>query len=251
MSGAHAADQPPRRRLDRQGLIKVAVVALVVLIAVVALVLRVTRGDGDDGGASDSTTNASGSLDVPATPADLPEVGAYVESTVDASGDVTVRAWIRSEVAVQRLDAVTADPDSLPGTVEARGVQVTTLNGTRLASRRAVGTKTQRLKLRQPVTELYLTYTIVGDTLSDETSTVAGRGLARVTAMDVTFDGEAGPTVRLLRGPGTVLNAACLAADASFEQAPRGCGEPADDGAWQVVLRGLARHDRVLAQLED
>lgn len=234
--------------VDRLRVVKIVVVSLVAVIALAAVLLRVVRDE-------DVPTSGAGApaaaTEVPAAPAEMGPEGSWVDTDIDASGTVTVQEWIRSATPVQRLDMITLDPDSLPGTVEARGVVVSAMDGSRLAARGAVGTKVQGVRLRTPATELYVTYTIVGETLSDETSTVAGRALVRVTSMTISHDAETGPSVRLLRGPGSVLNAACLAADAGYEVAPRGCGVPADDGAWEVLLPGANRHDRVLAQLDD
>lgn len=227
-------------------LVVLVVLGVLVLLATAVVVLDLARGEETP----EPGAGAQRSIEVPPAPAGTPKIGSYVDSRIGADGQVSVRQWIRSSVPIQRLELTTADPDALPGTVEAARVLLSASDGSRLAFRASVGTQTQRIRLREPATEVYLSYTIGGDTVSTETATVEGRILARVTGMDVVFEGEDGPTVRLVRGTGPVLNAACLAADAGFDAVPVPCGAAATDGAWQVELRGVRRHDRVIAQLE-
>lgn len=234
---------------DRASRVSIRAVGFAVLAVIVAGVVAISLMVRTGYRSEPSPAAAPDAVTVPSAPPATPAVGSYVDSNVNASGEVSVRQWIRSTVPVQRLELTTADPDSLPGTVEASRVVVRAPNGSRLAVRSTVGTQTQRVRLRALATELYLTYTIAGNTLATETPTVAGRLLARVTAMDVVFKGEAGPTVRQVRGPGTVLNVACLALGAASQTPPTPCGAATTDGGWQVELRGPRRHDRLIAQL--
>lgn len=229
---------------------------LVLLLAVLLVgggayvVLERRDGGGAPGGGADASGRGARAA-VPPPPEGLAGPGSWVESRVGADGTVEVQQWIRSAVPVERLQLTTADPDAFPGTVESTGVRVSTFDGARLAARGAVGTRTSNVRLRNPATEIYLRYSIAGDTLSDETSTIAGRSVARVLAMDVVFEGQDGPTVRVVGGPGsTVLNAGCLSPAAGLDAPPRPCGAPRGDGGWQVELDGEQRQDRVIAQLE-
>lgn len=220
-------------------------VLLVLLLFVVGVVaVNVSRSSDEGGG-------VTARRDVPPPPDAMPSPGTWVDSTVRADGKVTVQQWIRSPAPVSRLQLTTADPDAFPGTVESSRVIISGFDGARLAVRDTIGTRTLNVRLRQPATDMYLTYTITGDTLSSEASTVAGRSVARVTAMDVVLEGEQGATVRVLHGPGTVLTAGCLDPAEGYESPPRACGGATDDGGWRIELRGANRHDRVLAQLAD
>lgn len=222
--------------------ILLGLVAFVVLVVVIDISRRGTSGADDD--------RPAARRDIPSAPATMPAVGSWVDSRVTESGDVEVQQWVRSANPVDRLQLTTADPDAFPGTVESSDVVVSAPDGSRLGVRDSVGTRSLNVKLRVPATEFYLSYVISGDTLSDETSTIEGRTVARVTAMDVIFKGEMGPTVHVVHGPGSVINAACLSLDTGPDVAPSPCGVGTEDGGWQVELRGADRHDRVLAQLE-
>ena len=68
--------------------------------------------------------------------------------------------------------------------------------------------------------------------------------------MDVDYAGAAGVVRRVVHGPGTVLNVACLRRTDDFSASPRPCGQPTDDGGWPVDLEGADRGDRLLASLE-
>lgn len=223
----------------------VAVVAVLVVVAVI-IAWRIT------GLRDPPEADSEGSLvgqTVPAAPAGMPTIGMYVLSEVQSTGEVTVSHWIRTGTPIDRLDLLTADPDQLLGTVEALGVVVSSTDAEVLARREFVGTRQQSVYLSRPVAELYLTYVVPG-ALDEATSSVPGRTLARVTAMDVDYDGESGPVLRVIRSPGTVLNVACLSQDAAANTPPRPCGHATDEGGWEVVLSGDQRNDRLLAQLE-
>lgn len=228
--------------------VAVAVLAIVAFLAVVAVILgwRITgQRDPPDADTQGSLVGQT----VPSAPAGMPGIGMYVLSEVQSSGEVRVSHWIRTETPIDHLDLLTADPDQLLGTVEALGVVVSAADAEVLARRDSVGTTQERVDLRRPVAELYLTY-VVPQELDDATGSVPGRTLARVTAMDVAYDGESGPVLRVIRSPGTVLNVACQSPDAAGSTPPRPCGHATGDGGWEVLLWGDRRDDRLLAQLQ-
>ena len=225
--------------------------ALAAVAVVVALVLfgfrALTRDDPDPSGGGPP---ASGSrATVPPTPADAPAEGMYVISTVTADGKVEVETWLRVPQPITELDLTTTDPDLLPGSTESLDLIVRAMDGSLVAHRDSVGTNPQLIRLRDPVSDLYFSYTIEGG-MDDASSTVPGRTLARVLAMDVDYAGAGGVVRRLVTAPGTVLNVACLRPSTDFDDAPRPCGRPTGDGDWLVDLRGEDRQDRLLAQLE-
>ena len=144
----------------------------------------------------------------------------------------------------------TTDPDLLPGPVESLDLVVRTMDGRLLAHRSSIGTNHQTIGLRAPTQALWFSYSVDGG-LDDATSTVPGRTLARVLAMDVAYQGASGGVVRrVVTAPGTVLNVACLRPHSGLQASPRACGQPTPDGGWVVDLKGRDRRDRLLAQLE-
>jgi hypothetical protein len=175
----------------------------------------------------------------------------YVVSNVTSDGDVAVETWVRASQPITQLKMTTTDPDLLPGSVESLDLVVRTMDGTLLAHRDSVGTNHQTIRLREPARDLYFSYTVDG-ALDDASSTVPGRRLARVLAMDVDYEGAASGLVRrLVTASGTVLNVACLRPRSGFQAAPRACGKSFGDGDWLVDLRGPDIGDRLLAQVED
>lgn len=225
-----------------------ALLVVIVAAVVVALVAN-NRGDTDDDrrtGTSAPTPSAA-----PAAPEGTPDIGMYVASEVTRTGDVEVQHWIRADRPLTSLQLTTADPDGLPGGlpggVVARNVVVIG-DGQVLARRLQIGSTQQTLELKEPAAELYLTYTLTGGVETDD-GTVAGRVLARSVAVDVDHDREAGPVTRQVSGPGVVLNVACVRRD-DTDRTPRPCGRASGDG-WVVELRGRARDDRLMVQLDN
>jgi hypothetical protein len=226
-----------------------ALAAVAVVAVLVVLGFRALSKDGDAAPAAADGTTPRTKVTPPATPADVPAEGMYVVSDVTADGDVHVQTWLRSATPITQLDVTTTDPDLLPGSVESLDLIVRTMDGTLVAHRDTVGTNPQHIRLREPATDLWFSYTVDGG-MDDASSTVQGRSLARVLAMDVDYDGAGGVVRRLVTTPGTVLNVACLRPSEDFDASPRPCGRPTDDGDWLVDLRGPDRQDRLLAQLE-
>jgi len=229
--------------------IKALALVAVVVVAVV-LGFHFLRGDDAGPSASRGTDASSGTDVVPPVPDDAPVDGMYVLSTVDSSGEVDVKTWIRTTTPISELDLTTTDPDLAPGGVESLGVQVRSFAGKVLARRASVGTNPQKLELREPATELYLTYTIDG-AMSDASETVQDRSLARVLGMDVSYAGDPGRVRRVVEGPGPILSMACITVkdDEDFNASPRPCGTATDDGGWSVDLKGVHTTDRLLASL--
>jgi hypothetical protein len=225
-----------------------ALAAVAVVVALVALGFRVlSRHDAKEPAAA--PTSEREGRDVPPRPADAPDDGMYVLSSVTADGEVEVQTWLRVAAPISELRMTTTDPDLLPGSVESLDLRVHALDGTLLAHRDSVGTKPQRIRLRAPATDLYLSYTVDG-AMDDTSQTVQNRSLARVLGMDVDYEGAGGVVRRLVTAAGIVLNVACLRPTEDFDESPRPCGKPTGDGDWTVDLRGADWHDRLLAQLE-
>jgi hypothetical protein len=225
-----------------------ALAAVAVVVALVALGFRLVSGHDDKEPAAAPTSEPSG-RDVPPRPADAPDKGMYVLSSVTGDGEVEVQTWLRSAAPISELRMTTTDPDLLPGSVESLDLKVHALDGTLLAHRDSVGTNPQRIRLRAPATDLYFSYTVDGG-MDDASQTVQNRSLARVLGMDVDYDGAGGVVRRVVSATGTVLNVACLRPTDDFDESPRPCGKPTGDGDWTVDLRGADWHDRLLAQLE-
>jgi hypothetical protein len=198
---------------------------------------------GDRAQAVDAGTGSTGP--VPEPPTRPPRRGTYVLSTVTAAGQVQVRTWITGATPVHELTLSTPDPGTGTGSPQARDVVVRGLDGTLMAVVVRVGSKEQRVDLGATTTGLYLTYRIEGG-IDGATPTVEGRSLARVLAMEVSYDGADGVVRHLVRAEGQVLNVACLAA----YQAPRPCGRSTGDGQWTVDLHEGRQQDQLLAQIE-
>jgi hypothetical protein len=226
-----------------KALAAVAVVVALVLLGVQAL----SRHDAKEPDVAPSSTRAT--RDVPPPPADVPDEGLYVLSSVTGDGTVEVQTWLRAATPISELRMTTTDPDLLPGSVESLDLRVHDVDGTLLAHRDSVGTNLQRIRLRAAASDLYLSYTIDG-AMDETTQTVQNRTLARVLGMDIDYDGAGGVVRRLVTATGTVLNVACLRPTQDFDESPRPCGKPTGDGDWIVDLRGDDWHDRLLAQLE-
>jgi hypothetical protein len=225
-----------------------ALAGVAIVVAMVVLGFRALGGDDRPSG-GDPAAVARTPRTMPPTPSDVPAEGMYVVSTVTSEGEVDVQTWLRAPQPISELELTTTDPDLLPGSVESLDLIVRGMDGALLAHRDDVGTNPQTIRLREPASELYLTYTVDGG-MDDASSTVAGRSLARVLAMDVDYAGAGGDVRRLVAAPGTVLNVACLHATEDFDATPRPCGAPSGDGDWLVDLHGNDRSDRLLAQLE-
>jgi hypothetical protein len=225
-----------------------ALAAVAVVVALVVLGARVLSRH-DDSEPTSSPPRSRGT--VPPMPTDAPSEGMYVVSSVTRGGDVDVETWVRTSQPITQLKMTTTDPDLLPGSVESLDLVVRTMDGTLVAHRDSVGTNHQTIRLREPATDLYFSYTVDGG-LDDASSTVPGRRLIRVLAMDVDYEGAASGLVRrLVTASGTVLNVACLRPRSGFQATPRACGKAHGDGDWMVDLRGPDIGDRLLAQVED
>lgn len=213
-------------------------------LGVVAIVAAVMLGDRRDAPTPAVVNEGAAPREIPAPPTDVPEIGMYVDSEVDATQDVWVAHWIRTTTPIAKLKLTAADPDGLPGGVVARKVVVVGADVV-LARRAEVGTKQQTLTLKKPATEIYVTYRLTGGV--EAGGTVPGRVLARSVALDVDYRGRAGPVARHVSAAGEVLNVACLPRN-ERNRAPRPCGRSAADG-WLVELRGKDRDDRLLVQI--
>lgn len=228
-----------------------SLVSVAVVVALVVVVFWAVGRDQDDDSAGPGTSQSSPRTErtVPPVPEGAPAEGMYVQSELTDDGEVRVQTWLRVPQPLEQLQLTTTDPDLLPGSVESLDLVVRTLDGTVLARRDSVGTNPQTIRLRQPAAELYFSYTIDG-ALDDALASVEGRGLVRVLGMDVDHAGAAGPVVRLVQTPGTVLSVGCLRPTEDFTADPRPCGRPSGDGDWLVELEGPDRGDRLLASYE-
>jgi hypothetical protein len=220
--------------------------AVAVLVALVALGLKLLSSN-HHGNDTDPLESASTSA-APAPPAGAPHLGTYVESTVAADGSVQVREWIRSTHPIVALRLATLGADGKPTSASASDIVVAAQQtGTVLARPGVVGAEVQRVSLGRGAPALYLSYTLSG-ALSTASSTVPGSLLATVVSMDVDWSGASGTVVRMVTGPGSVLDVACIRRSNGARQVPRPCGAPVADG-WRIDLHGIDRTDRLIASL--
>ncbi|HEX5087278.1 MAG TPA: hypothetical protein VFV89_05685 [Nocardioides sp.] len=229
-----------------RGLKALAAVAVVVVVVVLGA-RALSTSDDDPAGSSPPGSRGT----APPRPGGAPAEGMYVVSDVGSDGQVAVETWVRAPHPISELEVTTTDPDLRPGSVESLDLDVRTMDGALVAHRESVGTDHQTIRLQEPASELYFSYTVDG-ALDSATSTVPGRSLVRVLAMDVDYeDAATGVVRRLVTASGTVLNLACLRPGSGLEASPRPCGRAVGDGDWTVDLSGPDIGDRLLAQVED
>ena len=176
-------------------------------------------------------------------PVALPVNGSYVETDVLPSGDLKVTHWIHAKVpqfSVKLMAPVLAGTDS--GMVTATGVEVAA-DGRVVPGAESVGSVSQSYQFHG-AESIYVTYVLSG--AMELSTSVEGRALARVTALDLEYVSMGGESVRTVQGA-EVLNLACSPSNAP-DAAPTPCGEPDSDG-WQVRLTGKKWNDHVMAQL--
>ncbi len=178
----------------------------------------------------------------PAT--DLPRVGASVETRVTARGDLEVSHWIRTRVPLEQIRVAAFPAPGLPEVPTAAAVLVAG-DGKVVSRHDEVGAAGRVYRFAQPVRLVYLSYRLTGAV--DPAGSVTGRALLRVTALDVDYRPRAGPTRVTVLGP-VVRNLACFARE-ELPVLAAPCGMPRNDG-WQVLLRGAAASDRVIAQVD-
>lgn len=214
-------------------------------LALVCVVLLVAAGIGVWRYVGQGDPDPVAARRIPTPPAAAPSIGMYVSTEILSSDKVRVAHWIDTSEPITEVTLKATDPDDLPGTVVARNIVVVG-NDRVLARRTDVGTDDQRLRLGQPATDLYVTYTLDGAV--SNAGSVAGRVLARVTSLDVEYAAQAGPVVRHVEAPGIVQSFGCLPRPKNASL--RACGAEVAGGGWDVVLRGDQRDDRVLASVE-
>lgn len=211
-------------------------VVLVVLVGIGAILVFRARSDQQPvtpGPVAPSKQQTTGVL----------EPGQIVESDVRRSGDLEVRHSITGAEPFETITVRADQADGQPGTRPARDVEAS-VSGRVVATLPSVRRAGTPIPFDDPVREVLLTYR-VGAVLED-TGTVPGRALARVTTLNVDFGAESGPVRRQVRAPGEVLNVACLRTDRS---PPRPCGA-AVPGGWEVELEGDDRDDGLLVQIQ-
>jgi hypothetical protein len=181
----------------------------------------------------------------------MPARGVLVESTVSASGEVQVRAWIRSSHPLTVLTVAVTDPDPTDGTASGRNLVVQASDGTVLGRQAGLGAAPVRVALGKGASDLYLTY-LIEDGVASATPSAAGstpdRMLANVLALDADYQDVAGPVVHVIRGPGRVLNVGCRRPSEGPSAPSFPCGGPEGTG-WVVLLHGIDRDDQLIASL--
>lgn len=215
-----------------------------VVVTVVFCVLIVVRSQVDHSG-SGTAVGGSGGRGVRLLdgepPRETPKVGSYTESRIAANGEVRVTQWIRSR---RPLLGVRLRIPNVPvaESVRATGLLVAA-DGTTLDEPKTLGPSGRQISFDTPARVVHLSYTLSG--VVERSSSVPGRALARVTALDTSYHPHKG-AARLTVISHKVLSTACAATATS---ALRPCGTPSDNGHWTVVLHGAERGDSVAAQV--
>lgn len=166
----------------------------------------------------------------------------YVQTRILPSGDLVVTQWIES---TPLLFGVTL---ALP---RVAGAEVMTAEQVRVVAdgTNAVGPK--RISLGRQSTYAFLgtssvriRYRLTG--AIELSPSVPGRALARLTALDVTYEPASAQVTRAVIAP-EVLSLACSSPEQADEIRP--CGDRASKGRWTVDLSGPQVDDRVMAAL--
>jgi hypothetical protein len=179
---------------------------------------------------------------------------AYVETKVLSSGDLVVTHWIHSRKDLHQMTLAVPELAGLPSSdVEVSHLRVAG-DGVELAAGKAGlrprGKSDALARVVLPgVHDLYVTYQLSG--VMQQDSTVATRGLARLTALTVDTDAQIKRTTAAVTGA-RVLALACSAATPQAIPVPCGTaqGGSAEDGTWSVQLDHGDVHDRVMAQFD-
>ena len=228
---------PPSRVWQAIGF--VAAAALVLAVGVVLLLRPVLSQD------DDQTDPGKPAQAIPfEPPVAMPGNGSYVETIVLPSGDLQVTHWIRTRVpqfSIKLIAPELAGVDS--GVVTAKNVTVAA-DGRVVPGADSVETVSQSYQFFG-TKAIYVSYVLSG--AMERSTSVEGRALARITALDLRYVSMGGVSQRSVQGA-EVLNLACSARNAP-DAVPEPCGEPGPDG-WQVRLAGASRNDRVMAQLQ-
>jgi hypothetical protein len=235
LSATPPPDDPSSRSWQALGFVAAAV--LVLAIAVFVLLRPVLAEDDESDPGEEARTLPF------EPPIGLPVNGSYVETDVLPSGDLRVTHWIHTKVpqfSIKLMAPVLAGIDS--GTVTATGVEVAA-DGRVVPGSSSVDGVSQSYPFHG-AESIYVTYVLSG--AMELSSSVEGRALARVTALDLEYLSMGGESVRSVQGA-EVLNLACSPSGAP-DASPKPCGKPDSDG-WKVRLTGKKWNDHVMAQL--
>jgi len=216
----------------------VAVVVGVLVLAAVAVFLVVRSDDSVDQG------GARGLERVPAAPVDLAPQTSWVSTRVTASGDLVVRHWIRSRTSLFGLRLAVPASAAVPGARPPRVRDVLVVAGGREAPGPGSLRKGRASYAFTGTHDVFVRYRVAGAV--ERSDSVAGRALARFTALDVDVTPPMLTTTYAVSG-GKVLNLAC--SDPEPGAVPFPCGGPAGSG-WEVQLEKADRNDVVTAQLD-
>ena len=229
----------PDDRSRRTWLWPVLLAVAVGCAALVAGVVLATSGDDRPAG-GDETRSEVGAEEMGA-PRPLEPGESYVDSEIQANGDVVVRQWINADEPLQLL-RLTLPVISTSGAVSASGIEVV-VDGraTDGPARLTEGGATYSFSR---TSQLELRYRLRGAV--ELGGSVPGRALAVATALDVEYAPRATSETRLVRAEGTVLALSCATPPAA---ALSPCGT-AEGTHWQVDLAGPRVEDRVAAQLD-
>jgi hypothetical protein len=228
-------DEPSSRRWQALGF--VAAAALVLAIAVYVLLRPVLNQDDEADPGEEARTLPF------EPPVALPVNGSYVETLVLPSGDRKVTHWIRTKVPLFSIKLVAPTLVGIDsGVVTATDVEVAA-DGRVVPGADSVGSVSQSYQFFG-TRSIFVTYVLSG--ALEMSTSVDGRALARVTALDLKYVSMGGESVRSVEGA-EVLNLAC-SPSAAPDAVPEPCGKPGSDG-WQVRLTGENWNDHVMAQL--
>lgn len=227
-------------RAPADGLTRDARAGLFVLgLVIVALVLVVVgvRYWTDDSPRAELARSAV----VSPSPEPLSPGETYVLTEALPSGDLVVTQWISAE---QPLDSVLLSPPGLEGTKRVLADQVRVVADDEVVEGAELISGQPRRYSFPDASNLQITYRLVGAV--ERSGSAPGRALARLTALDVSYDPASVHVTRSVIAPG-VLSLACASPEVPTVWTP--CGVRATDGEWTVELEGPNVSYRVMAQL--
>jgi hypothetical protein len=234
-----APPAPPQEEDSTRRMIAVATVVswLAALVLMTAAVLWLVNREGSPPNDEPGSDRADVVTRVPEAPVPLPGDGAYIQLSVLPGDVLAVQQWLHNSSGFFRLSV--AAPG---GQVRVESFQVF-VDGVLVEQRATVGGRESDVDL-SGATAVYLQYRLSG--ALERTRPPAGRALARVTSLDLSYDAQPGPTTIAFQGA-EVLTLACQATGSSAPPVP--CGV-VDGDAWRVrPPPGLVDY-QVMAQLD-
>jgi hypothetical protein len=179
-----------------------------------------------------------------APPVAVPVDTSYVRTTVLKSGVLEVEHWIHTSSFVFAVTLRIPEVPAVPAGEIAYSHLVLASEGRQLQPREGRAGNVDRRYTLPPTNMLYVSYHLSG--ALQRTGSTAGRGLARLTSLDVELGSPLARSIRTVGGT-HILALACYPSGAAAVPLP--CGVQRGD-TWRVDLGRRREHARVMAQVD-